>query len=683
MNPSYFYLSKILAKLLDLKFSILSKLRKKGVVKHLLLINWDGKFGDAIVSAPLIDYLVNIKGIKVSVITNKPLSDLYVQILGVHSVYEIKMGFGLVQLFKAALRIRKCDAVVPLFGKLGIYDVIFILLIWPKLVFSTDHSLRMSNKKFLLSSENKNIDELYESIASVISGNSITLNHYSIPIQNKPKVESYDYLVNPFGSRSDKSLSIERAKSLILHLINSHSSSVVGVLYSPSSFYSASMLVKDIGLSSVRLVSNISSIQSVIPIIRDSKVLISVDTSLVHISRLLKSNVVAIYPRTKYFNIWLPSPSSHFEVVYSEGKVDYKDNKDMNQFDDASVVYALNRIKNKQRLENKKLVFLYWHSSRESMPIGHALNIKNLENRLEANDWEVILTTSDEGSPDYIENYICIPLYFHDLLEKTRDKNSIYGNYSDIVRLRLLECYGGIYLDTSTIFLRNDFSEVLLYKRLLEKPSATLAGYTNVTFTRKDIEGKNYFEEAKDGIELGVLYAKKASRILEIFNKEIDKYWNWKTIDKDYRDYSPFKHYGLGDVSFLNEYHIHYSIYHLIITRQPELLSEVLVQSMHMKGKETSKRHGPYAISDLFCRGASSYEPASPETMLQCFVDRNLNTNTGKTTSLEDRAEICNKIEFLVIPGYLRKLLEREFTCLSDFSSKKSLYSSFYRFLTV
>lgn len=146
-------------------------------------------------------------------------------------------------------------------------------------------------------------------------------------------------------------------------------------------------------------------------------------------------------------------------------------------------------------------------------------------------------------------------------------------------------------------------------------------------------------------------------------------------------DYPPFRKYGLGQISFLNEYHVHYSIYHLIITRQPELLGEVVVQSMHRSGKETALTHGPYAMSDIFCRGKTSYEPASSKKMLQCFIEGDMDTWDGVSTSLEGRINICQEIELLKIPGYLRKELEQEFTCLNDYLEKKSLYHEFYRFL--
>ena len=55
-----------------------------------------------------------------------------------------------------------------------------------------------------------------------------------------------------------------------------------------------------------------------------------------------------------------------------------------------------------------------------------------------------------------------------------------------------------------------------------EKEEIELAGYTNFTFTRKNSDGTNYFENAKDGLELCILYAKKNSHFLKIFNEEID-----------------------------------------------------------------------------------------------------------------------------------------------------------------
>ncbi len=675
-------LSELLIRLLDWLFVFKKRLAKKDSnVRHVVFVNWNGKYGDAIASAPIIEFLTSRCGIRVSVITNEPLRTLYCSLIQVDSIHVIEKNFGWLDLVKITFNVKRCDAVVPLFGKLGVMDVLCAFLLNPRVIFSTDSTLKMSSKAFIDKSKHNDIYGIYQSVVDmVVSGNN-NLIGASLCVENDCFSKSYDFLINPYGSRNDKSLAIEKTKSLIRHLATSHRDSSFGVMHSPNSLLPASQLVDDLSLPNVDLAKGITNFESVIPIIRKSGLLISVDTSLVHVSKVLNKGVVAIYPETKYFNIWQPTTSRNFEVVQSKCLVDFGGIKDMNQFENADVDYALNRIKNSDRLKNKKVVFLYWHSSKEDMPIGHALNIRNLETRLSNSDWIVIVTTLDKRAPDYIENYISLPPYFHQLIEKASDPSVQNGNHSDIIRLRLLEKYGGVYLDTSTIFLRHDFEDVSLYKKLICSAGASLAGHTNVTFTRKDEEGHNYFEEAKDGIELGILYAKQKSNILRIFNCEIDKYWEWKTSDKDYRDYPPFKEYGLGQISFLNEYHVHYSIYHLIITRQPELLGEVVVQSMHRRGKEAALTHGPYVITDIFCRGKTSYEPASPKKMLQCFIEGEMNTWDGISTSLNGRIDICQEVDLLVIPGYLRKDLEQEFTCLDDYLNKKSLYHAFYGFL--
>lgn len=264
-------------------------------------------------------------------------------------------------------------------------------------------------------------------------------------------------------------------------------------------------------------------------------------------------------------------------------------------------------------LKSKKNIFLYWDKGESNIPINHKMNIDSIKQRLYKTDWNVIVTSLDKNSKYYIENLIDLPDYFYDMKNKILDLNSIGGNQSDIIRLRLLEKYGGVYFDVSTILLKNSIEDIKLYDTLIKYKKANLAGYTNVTFTRKNLNGTNYFKDAKDGIELGILYAKQNSKIINTLNKEIDKYWTWKSKNKTYKNYPLFKKYKLTKVSFLNEYHIHYTIFHMIITRDKTLLDELVTQSIHMKGKENSKIDGAYAITYRFCRGSSGYDKANPK----------------------------------------------------------------------
>lgn len=323
-----------------------------------------------------------------------------------------------------------------------------------------------------------------------------------------------------------------------------------------------------------------------------------------------------------------------------------------------------------------KNVFLFWHEGEKLMPIIHKMNIENIRKRLKNTEWNLIVTSLNINDENYIENYINLPDYFHGIKSKISDQNGVYGNQSDIIRLRLLEKYGGVYFDTSTIFLKKRIEDISLFKIFVNNINIQLAGYTNVTFTRKTSEGESYFPQAKDGIELGVLYARKDSELLKKFNYEIDLYWQWKTKEKNYKSYPEFK--KLTSVSFLNEYHIHYSIYHMIITREPKLLDLVETQSIHMKGKEEAVIDGPYAITDRFCRGKTSYERANSELLLKSLLPGNLNMFNEEKTTLQNRIELFKEMQLIVIPSYLRVEIEKVFTSRQRYEQIDSAYQFFY-----
>ena len=325
-----------------------------------------------------------------------------------------------------------------------------------------------------------------------------------------------------------------------------------------------------------------------------------------------------------------------------------------------------------------KVIFLFWHSGEENMPAFHKMNLNNIRKRVEFSGWNVIVTSLDRSSKWYVENLIDLPSYFFDLKNKISDISGIYGNMSDIIRLRLLEKYGGCYLDTSSVLLRDSIDDISLYNKLKTNPQCTLAGYTNVIFTCKGCDGNDYYPSAIDGLELGALFAKKDSPFLKIFNAEIDDYWNWKTANLNYEAYPLFIQNKLTKISFLNEYHIHYSIYHLILKRYRWSHAHVITQSMHMRGKENSSVDGPYSVQDRFCRGVTTYEKASPHKLLKALLPGYLNTHDNHQTSLSDRILLFNESDILIFPGYLRTSLENYFEKIEDYYQKNSAFLYFY-----
>ena len=63
---------------------------------------------------------------------------------------------------------------IKLFGKLGVKDVLCVFLLNPRVIFSTDSALKMSNKEFIDKSKHNDIYGIYQSIVDMaISGNNV------------------------------------------------------------------------------------------------------------------------------------------------------------------------------------------------------------------------------------------------------------------------------------------------------------------------------------------------------------------------------------------------------------------------------------------------------------------------------------------------------------------------------
>ena len=162
MKTLFPVLSELLIRLLDWSFVLIKRFTKKNSnVRHIVFVNWNGKYGDAIASAPIIEFLTSHCGVRVSVITNEPLRALYCSVIQVDSVHVLEKNFGWFDLVNIAFNVKRCDAIVPLFGKLGVKDVLCVLLLNPRVIFSTDSALKMSSKEFIDKSKNNDIYGIY------------------------------------------------------------------------------------------------------------------------------------------------------------------------------------------------------------------------------------------------------------------------------------------------------------------------------------------------------------------------------------------------------------------------------------------------------------------------------------------------------------------------------------------
>ena len=136
-------------------------------INSILIINWHGKIGDAIISSFLIREIKEKTNIKISIVTTTNLSELY-EIYNVDYIYTIDKKHNIFDLNNLANKIKSIDAIIPLIGTLGFKDLFLIRKLMPIYVFSTDTSLKQSNEMFVQEINNKTVDEIYYKILEFI-----------------------------------------------------------------------------------------------------------------------------------------------------------------------------------------------------------------------------------------------------------------------------------------------------------------------------------------------------------------------------------------------------------------------------------------------------------------------------------------------------------------------------------
>ncbi len=313
-------------------------------INSILIINWHGKIGDAIISSFLIREIKEKTNIKISIVTTTNLSELY-EIYNVDYIYTIDKKHNIFDLNNLANKIKSIDAIIPLIGTLGFKDLFLIRKLMPIYVFSTDTSLKQSNEMFVQEINNKTVDEIYYKILEFIKIENIYDKYYIPYIENKSQITKYDILFNSFGSRNDKSLSIRKSVSILIDINKVYPNYKIIVIYSPATKDIAQEIVKTVNQKNIILAEDIVTIEDSIMLINESNLIISVDTAIVHIGIGMNKKIIAIYYQPgDIFNVWLPKKTSLIKIVFSLGISNYV-KKDMNNFNNKEILNHINFFK--------------------------------------------------------------------------------------------------------------------------------------------------------------------------------------------------------------------------------------------------------------------------------------------------------------------------------------------------
>ncbi len=284
---------------------------------RVLVWRLDAKWGDSIISSFFYREIKKHNGVEVIVITTSDLYALYKDIYKADSVYVLNKRPAYSDLWKIARDIGHVDVVVHLTEAMKMKEMFFISLLAYKTVFSLDDELYMVSHKMRIKTKGVTFRDKYKIILSELGLDNVDTS-YIIPLHETGR-DSFNIVVNPFGSTEKKSISIENSKSLIKKLSDEFPDKRIGIISSPSTYDKAlKILARDGDNVRVEIVGGVNSFYDAVEVINNADLIISVDTALVHVADGLGKSLVAVFPKNnEEFNPWLPTMNISNKVVFS------------------------------------------------------------------------------------------------------------------------------------------------------------------------------------------------------------------------------------------------------------------------------------------------------------------------------------------------------------------------------
>ncbi|NIY92976.1 glycosyltransferase family 9 protein [Vibrio diazotrophicus] len=305
-----------------------SQLNSKNI-KSVLFIRHDAKLGDAIVSSCLIRKLKKYRpDIKQIVLTSKSMSSMFKDDFGVDEVIHMKKRPSYGEIRDICQKIGSVDMVVSLNQDMKMKDIYMLKHLQSSLNVGVDTSVKLININIKNDICNAHYSEKFDCIAKLV-GIDEQKEPYIVPIKDEAIARVKQFLaekgigkfvlLNPFGSGNERKLSAEKINEI---LIEAQSKTLLPILILSAPDTRELLASMPIVFSdSVVHFDQSESIFDAIAAVKLCDLVITVDTSIVHIAAGLNKPQIAIYRKDDVnFNNWHPN-SANAKVIIADSNI--------------------------------------------------------------------------------------------------------------------------------------------------------------------------------------------------------------------------------------------------------------------------------------------------------------------------------------------------------------------------
>ncbi|WP_024872041.1 glycosyltransferase family 9 protein [Tolumonas lignilytica] len=293
-------------------------------LQRIVLVRWDAKLGDAIVSSWIFRELKKqYPAASIEVITSPAMAWLFKEHFGADIVYECPKRTNYRQLAHLAKQIGQIDLLVHFGQQLKMKDIFFIRMIASQYVAGLDDELACINIKLGQKTSGLHFCHKFAELVKVC-GVSSPQTDYLLPYSPASQKAITPYwpanpviAINPFGSGQSRRLSTESIQRLLHALDNTLPSDVrFCLLFSPDNKQKIIQLCSQ--LPRTFCYPESTTISDVVAQIKKAKGLISVDTATIHIAAGLNTPILGLYnPDPINFAEWGPNTKTS-RVVFAE-----------------------------------------------------------------------------------------------------------------------------------------------------------------------------------------------------------------------------------------------------------------------------------------------------------------------------------------------------------------------------
>ncbi|PSJ42793.1 hypothetical protein C7I36_08995 [Zobellella taiwanensis] len=297
-----------------------------GQVKRLLLVRWDAKIGDSIVSSFFFRELRRARpDIRIDVITAPHMASLYREHFGVDHVICCKKRPSYGELKTLALETGSVDLVIHLGKQLKMKDIYFLRCLDADNVMGLDDELTLINHKLGKATAGRHFSYKFAYALNLLGVNALNCQ-YIIPedsgrhqLIQKVWPEESVVAFNPYGSGSSRRLNFESVSRLVELIVKYKPAWKVCLMSTPDTKVEVEKWCYELGADRVFTVQVSETIQDAIEIVRLSALVISVDTAIVHIASGLNKPLLGIYnPDKENFSEWHPNSDKAFVLFSSK-----------------------------------------------------------------------------------------------------------------------------------------------------------------------------------------------------------------------------------------------------------------------------------------------------------------------------------------------------------------------------